>query len=813
MNEVKCRSLFQNPSLAIALGATLASFAAGCVNSRLSGVGSKLLVAVTPAPSSTININGDYFKIGNVSIASSNGASGGAAGGGTDAQPVTTIFIDPSQSRPAGASTATAATAPLLNKSCTISNSGAGAKDCVCRFTWNESNDSTGTNVSFARSVDTPLTNVQGALATCLAPQAYLTDIEDGTSIKISIQPTGGNTSQFYTSEYKYLKNGSQLAGSFRDAEGHSFDNVRHYACYEQFKRGSALQSFIATATDQTNGEQMAYPVANKFCVQKDGAAPGAGCTKLPSVTSNSAQAYYYNFYVRATESGDVNQWNDRFACPIVKESLSNPSGSAGGQGSPWPMDTTFSLSLGKTPDFNIGVTAFVELANGTGDPVSKNSKACDGTAIAGNDNGSGFVQGCLGFAAKPNTDGSCPYFRDSSGQIRLTYRLRRFIALYPHVFEPSGATPTNTQPTDTIYVLDRPVSGSADVLKPYTMRGPKPCPFSLYDAKGVTGYVDNAYGAYGNVLPIYAATNNPNWNGTNVDGTQFPNTDSVNSCSAAMVLPKIDEFNPDIATLSLGTVNLRNPKLKRLYVRPIHAWAPHFEEDTEFQACAPQAAPFKDPPLHFAKDPTNGNVAWCAESYPSQNDHIPSVDLLQNPNSPLSATNPYIGHVRPFTSHVAKQSASAPCVATIPATIPTPVAGQQRYPTTGLARHQNNSVADTAKAYAPMYTPVPVYDNNTCDRTAIAQGGGVEWPHFPLLASPYFVEAAISSDTTYGCVITYDGGGGKKGKKTPTGGCCGNSVHLNTGLAVQTNTAATKELKNMNAHLEPDVACLAPSY
>lgn len=311
------------------------------------------------------------------------------------------------------------------------------------------------------------------------------------------------------------------------------------------------------------------------------------------------------------------------------------------------------------------------------------------------------------------------------------------------------------------------------------------------------------------------------------------------------MAVPLVlkDPLNPNLPVIAIGTVNQRNPVMQNIYVRPINAWAPHYEEDLSFQACAPQASPNNDPPLHFAKDPTTGNVSWCAEVYPSQNDNVPSLDQLNNPNAPMSATNTYIGHVRPFTSHIAKNSASADCQATVPASIPQPAPnGAQYYPLVsaaaqsnpaacadansstipqGVARHPADAIVDYKTHWPPgagpwkgvQATPLPMCANNTCDRTAIMSGGG-GWTQFPLIATAPQVEQAISSDSTYGCVMTYDSGGPKTGKLTPSAGCCGASVYLTTGpIPAPTVNASSISQLNTTAHLEPDVPCLTPSY
>jgi hypothetical protein len=370
-------------------------------------------------------------------------------------------------------------------------------------------------------------------------------------------------------------------------------------------------------------------------------------------------------------------------------------------------------------------------------------------------------------------------------------------------------------------------------------MRGPKPCPFAIFDAKGVTQTFDPLYPNQS--IPTYSATNNSAWNGLNADGIQLPNVDGTASngalsCSAALPLTLSNDLIPSLTTVTIGTVNQFNPVLKQVYIRPIHAWAPHYEEDLSFQACAPQASPTHDPPLHFSKDLTTGNVAWCAEDYPSQNDNVPALDVLYNQSAPASSSNTYIGHVAPFTSHIVKNSLSADCTATVPSSIPSVTVAGNVYPAksggnpspypnsacvnpnstpSGVAYHPADALVDTKNTYSllPPYTqtPINVCSNQTCDRTAIATGGP-GWTQFPLRARATHVEQAIAADSTYGCVMTYDGGGPKTGKATPSGGCCGPNVLLQTGLAIP-GAQNAPALQNTTAHLEPDMPCLIPAY
>jgi hypothetical protein len=759
----------------------------------------------------------DNFVIGNVTI-------GTAPTGNSTAGPPVTIFFDSARS-----TSASGEGAPLISQHCTKTDSGNSAKPCFCQYTWTEVNSTGSTRQEVTRRIQQPVSNVQQQLIACSGPSStvFNNEIDNGTSVRLTVLAGSGNPDAglFTVGTHTFVKNTLTTGGSFQDAQGHAFDNIVHYSCYEQFKIGSVIQSKFDRKQDTVNGSptfgsELVYPRANSFCLQAGtGNSNGIECPNLPSAKSNSSQAYYYNFFIRVSQAGSVNQWNDRFTCPAIKEPIYN-GGGVGTQSNVYPMDSTFALSQGPTPSFNVGVNAFVELSNGGADPISVNAKTCDGQSVPGNSATDGFVQACLGFAAKPEKDGTCPSIRDSTGATRFTYRLRRFIALYPPLFETDGKAPRTRQRSNTIYVLDRPVTppSGSNPLKPYTMRGPKPCPFALFDSKGVLGFTDAAYP--NQKLPIYGATNNPGWNGTNVDGIQLPNFDSPNSCSAAIPLVKTDPLNPELNVVSIGTVNRNNPALPNVFIRPTQAWAPHYEEDLSFQACAPQATPLRDPPLHFARDNTTGNVSWCAEVYPSQNEAITSLDQLTNPNLPLSASNPYIGHVRPFTSHVAKNSRSADCIASIPTTIPTggrypaaSVTGTSCNPVASpaaIARHPADALVDTKNNYLPDGTPAGttnVCAGRTCDRTAIITGG-LGFQQFPLLATAPQVEQAISADTTYGCVLTFDGGGPKTGKLTPTGGCCGANVTMTSGIG-----ATTPGLINRNAHLEPDVPCLTPQY
>jgi hypothetical protein len=767
MNGIKFSS---NLYLALILIAT------GCTNSAM-----KSLSNQTSLTTNTGGVTGgtgqtaaNSLVISNVKIAA-----------GTGQTYLTSIFFNTSKS-----------SGPVSNF-CNTATSGSAqnSKSCVCQYTWNESNPNSGSSVAISRTVQQPVTNAQPALITCNAPEVYSTEIANGTQIKITVLPGPSNSSsgQFEVSIYNFTKTSSDEQGSFSDSQGQIFDNISHYACYQTFTRGMTITSKSTTQTNSTTGS-LSPPIlyASQFCVSSasGNSTSTSGCPNMPP-PDFSSQAYYYSLYVRKTEKGSINQSNSNFFCPRVVESLDGKD-STGVKGAFWPGDETFALSLGATSDFNVGVEANVKLA-GTQDPTSSNSSCFPGN---GNNNNqpaagaaSGFKTGCLGFATRVNSDGTCPYMKDSAQQLRPTYRLRRYVALYPRVFDTNGSPVAGqAQGVDTIYVLDRPVRGpsSADPLKPYTMLGPKPCPFAFYDRKAVTGSRG------------YKASSNTSWADKNVDGIELPNIDGRDSNGNLSCSAVVSILSSDRSYLSLSTVNINNGSanaLNHAYIRPTQPFTPHYEEDTDFQACAPQAAPLKEAPLHFSREPISGNVAWCTESYPTQNPYIKSVDPA------ASGTVNATGTIPPFTSHLTRNSASTSCsaqtlseIVTADATVPPRYVYPTANPTRGYGRH----------------SPLTTWENGnaslTCDRTV--QSTDLTWTRFPLLAPAADVELAINQDSSYMCTVTYDNGNGKTLKYTPSDGCCSaTSVSVCSGFS-----ACSDPLKQI-AHLEPDVPCGIPRY
>ncbi|MGK5085479.1 hypothetical protein WDW37_19500 [Bdellovibrionota bacterium FG-1] len=664
----------------------------------------------------------------------------------------------------------------------TVTGASAGgqtAKPCNCEYTWQEVNQTGAKAIAVPRLVRTPVLVAQPNLVSCKAPSMYHSEIPDGTLIKLDILPAPGNGDKFVVKPYTLTKALGAVAGAFQDEKGNTFDNVLRYSCYEQFKRGMSIQSKVVKVSDTgTSGMTAKIPMASQFCVRKAGGG-GSDCEGLGQ-PENSAQAYYYNLFIRNSENGDINYNNGRYICPRVQESLvqSAVSGTKGTQGLAWPLDSSFAVSLNPSPDFSVGIEAFTKLASlGTDkDPTAvssgcfNNSASGGGAASGGETASGGFVKSCLGFAAPPSAAGQCPAFKDSSGQVRRTYRLRRYVALFPPAFDTDGKPLAQAQSVDTIFVVDRPVKNPADPLKEFTMLGPKPCNFAYFDHKKVTNASMDPTNQ--DDTQHYVATNSSLWFGKNVDGIELPNT-YVKGASCPAVVPVLSDDRSTFALISVKK-NDQNVTLDHLYVRPIRPWAPHYEEDTDFQACVPLASPLRDPPLHFQQVSPKGNLAqaWCAEAYPTQNDNFGEIAKKVTTDAGGKTTVKYDNTIHPYTSHGVKNTAKASECSSTPMTFPSNVTGLE---------------------------PV-AKKTDLCDRTVVA--GSLDWPRFPLLAPSDNVELMMVMDSSYQCTLTYDAGGGRTGRGTPAAGCCAAGVLKN-------GTAETP----VGAHLEPGTECGTPAY
>ena len=720
----------------------------------------------------------------------------------------------------------------------------AGNKTCTCEFSWTEINTNSGSSVSIPRVINTTISSVQNYVVICPAPEVYSTEIDEGTTIKITISSSSGTLD---LDAYNYITSSTVDESDFRDQEGHAFINIHRYSCYEKIAKGLEITSKESTATNSVTGETKDYLIGTQLCVAGEGG--GDGCES--GETENSAQSYWYDLFVTSTNRGAVVAENERYVCPRIQETLVS-DGTIGSEGSYWPMDSTFALAKGKTDSFNVSVESYSVL--GASDDPSTADTSCnteegdDGAAGGGSDNAISIK--CLGFAMKPDTDGTCPYFKDSAGSIRMTYRLRKFLSLYPVSYDGKGEPIDEPRGTNIIYVLDRPVS-SDDPLKPNTMLGPKPCPFAWFDHKGVLEMTDTGGGEtdYNGHKPGYMATSNPLWTGKNIDDIHFPNIDSKDENKCATTFPIVtytDSGSPDWLVLATthasneGYVELGGGKtiyLEKVYVRPQEKkWWSHYEEDTDFEACAPESDDFQDAPLHFAKN-DDGNVAWCAESYPTQNGSVDDID--KEKGATLGAKSP--GHVVPFTSHAVKNSSSATCTATVPdleddyppdTTISGCDGRDDEYAWgkgdnsgfVAAARHPDDLLIDYNDGTNDICS------DKSCDRTIINTGTG-SWKKYPLLAPAHSIEDVLRTDKSFICAISHDNEDEKEGN-SPSSGCCATDqvslgtektaltpvdTHLADGiecwLAKNCPETNAYEVYAEAAHLEPDVRCTIPDY
>lgn len=633
---------------------------------------------------------------------------------------------------------------------------------CVCEFNWVTWNTSENPPVSVARSDFTQIFEVQRGSVRCSMPQAFAEEDPSASSVEVSVKPATGNPNQFFVARFNLSASEEAAAsGDFQDFEGRSFANIFRYACYEQVKKVLKLGNRSSQATSQDGSQTRDVRFSSAFCTQ----GGGNSCAGMPQA-SNSAQSYYYNLFVRSTDRGSVNRENLRFKCPLVQETLESIVNPGSQTSDFWPMDSSFALALTASSDFPVGVEAYSKLGS-AGDPNSQNS-SCFGTSSSPSDDSS-LVRSCLGFAAKPRMDGSCPAIRGADGTNIPTYRLRRYVAMYPPHFDNGGKMLSQGYSLDTVYVIDRPVNESAENPSgAFTMKGPKPCPFAYYDRSNVIGNGRSYY-----------STNDRRWNGCNVDGIQFPNFDreygSQSSCAATMALPgpNFDSFGLVTIHSTFQNPNPENPidstdpnsqpcmnynadtgqwerGFNKVHVRPVSSWSAHYEEDTSFQACSPLSNPLIDPPLHIVHK-SEGHQAYCAEVYPTKNPYVTATAKKESF----------------YTSHL-----------------------------------KNNSLPSSVTCTRTLTenTPGTSHDPERCDRTV--RTPSIDWYEFPLLAPEADVERALRNDPEFECRVTFDAGGTKAGKQSPSGGCCGSSVTMNPSIEGQDT-----------AHLEPVAACATPTH
>lgn len=428
------------------------------------------------------------------------------------------------------------------------------SRACKCDFTWPENNISDASVIM--RTAQTEPKLITNFEVECPGPAVYNAEIPDNTIIKISLVAdyAKGNSSGFASNSINFTKEPLGSTGDFRDAEGRSYRNVFHYSCYDKQAKPLAIsQKIEAAVTNPNTNQEVQAKVANYFSTS--------------STPNYSGQSYYYDFYVRSNEAGSINASNDSFTCPMVNMN---------GVPSFYPMDSSFAVALQASKDFPLSVPARIFI------PIKGNPAA-------------GVI---LGYAALPNTDGSCPAFKDFGGKIRRTFRLRQYSAVYPMRYQANGdASDVNGQSVNIVYVLDRPVErAEQDPLKPITRLGPKPCPFSYKTAQ------------FGQKCMTDATLS-----GFNIDGTQIPGDPSC-----PIYPPVKEKFLQKNGTF---------------VIRPYKPFTPHYIENKRFRACAFQSSTPVDPEIVLSHDdnifPGNNGPAdfYCARHYPPTGAILPPLN------------------------------------------------------------------------------------------------------------------------------------------------------------------------------------------
>jgi hypothetical protein len=512
-----------------------------------------------------------------------------------------------------------------LGALCPSSSTGANSQiGCSCLVKWTEENTTQAATVPINRQVLIRATDVKISSVICPIPAFFNFEVPNGTQLRLSLVPDASNAIQFTSSVQAFTKGVLAQEGDFKDSEGRKFQDILEYSCFDLSKIGAGVASKLETATFSLPSAQVTKDVtlvlASQFCKSRgrDGSGFGSddckanGMQQFEKPTLSSAQAYYYNLYTLKLSPGR-SEGNNAFICPQVDEKIKSFSDSF------FPNSSTFALALQPYSGFNVGVEARTRVPSTDAGSVPSGCTILGPSPAPSSVSGSSGVSSpalvvqCLGYAARPRADGTCPVLVNEDGSIRPMYRLRRYTALYPLQWDVTGAPLNEGVRTDVVYVLDRPVDRvGGDPNVTYTMRGPLPCPFAYFDHRNLTGATNTA--------ARYVSTNDSGWNGVNPDGFEFPNTDlfranGPSSCSAAIPL-----LSDDLRVMTYATVNPTNPVLSQLFIRPGRAWSPQYQEDTDFLACAPRPKEAIDPPLHFTRNNTTGVVSWCAERYPNMN-------------------------------------------------------------------------------------------------------------------------------------------------------------------------------------------------
>lgn len=708
---------------------------------------------------------------------------------------------------------------------------------CTCELKWVQT---TPDQSDFTRTRKLQVTTVQSGLVKCLIPQSIWDEIGVSVQVQMNLVPGVGNTTGLSCVPLTYKKGTVVGAnGDFLDSTLTPFRNIRRYACHTKRMGTYEINSQVAENLDgvgeidasQSPPERGSanVPIASKFCVgpvdDDGGGNANSGGTSVqyscgPVRTGFSAQNYYRSFYVKS-DTLNLTASSNNFECPSVLESIRTIARSDSTTGATlvplneqnqlWPMDTTFALATTYSPDWNVGVSAASRLLR-NGDATSSTSNLCTGETVNGIlEERHLLVRDCLGYAKKPNADGTCGTIRDNNGRVRPLVRLRRYRAVLPGAFDNRGKPVQVVPHADEIYVADRLVIDQNGVATGEMIYGPKPCSYAWFDHEGMTKRIANGsnfFSKFNNnsaffATPQYRSTakyfrdinNNQIWDGphesVNPDGMVFPNYDmnaNINqlrdvSCSA--VLPKVLYQNGEITGMQLvtthqsrvGLITLGNLSLRldEVHLQPVDPWTPEYLEDTSFLACAPVADPYLEPPMHFYKT-AGGDYGWCSKIYPTQNSNWVTLNSLRRMDSNAGTIQSMLAgsqaRVSGFTSHVD---------GTGDLDVRNVDAANNKCSGTGIHSICQMTTGSGTDPYCSNYLSStnisPTRSALSCDRT-VMYSPFKDYKDFPLQASSSDIEEVLERDLlgkkNFACTYSVSPDRTKVRTAYPSTGCCG---------------------------------------
>jgi len=707
---------------------------------------------------------------------------------------------------------------------------------CACQLTWAQATTSGNTPTTYTRVKTIPTASVQTALVNCNLDGSW-GEIPASTVITMNIIAMPGNSSGLTVTAVNYSKGTTTDGnGDFLDAQLTPFRNIKRYSCWSKHTVAQQVFNDTTTAQIQTNPNDpnspttnILYPWSSKFCT-------GSSGNQCPTVaTVNSSESFYRNLYIQSNLTNNISSQNDSFDCPLVEEPLGYsspasqvPSGVKGTQY--WPFDTQFALATEQTATWTVPIRGDSVLTNSNNTQVQPSfcgstDPEATGASTPPNDN-AGITRTCLGFAAKPKTDGTCGTFTDSTGLVRPLTRLRRYRVLYPPFFDITGnvpaSAPYNIRWMDEVLVADRLEINSLGQLTGNAIAGPKPCEFQWFDQTGTTDptLASNSFNtsvvtSTGYGQPVYQATSQyyrhdgstgyASW--VSPDGWRYPNYDMFGtlngtpqmSCSAT--LPIVERIGGSPSSVILVTTNLERTDslnlngavfpLNEVRIRPIEPWVPQYVEDTTFQACVPNADPFQDPPIYGYRDSAN-TYSWCAKVYPTKNPNWielnSKIETTGNTLETMVVNYPNSGGetVKHYTQN------DAGFIGATPSCLPTTVCDLT------VGQSEPSELAN-----CKQFLGEPVSWTPQCDRTVVYSSFRT-YRTFPIQADDLEIKSNLANDMTngtgqYGCTYTLNSDQTKIGTKSPSTGCCMHGYFDSLGVGV-------------GGHLEPIPSTIVPN-